>query len=288
MRIAVVGLGNMGQALAGALAAAGPLRAWNRTPRDLPALRARGVVLDRDLAETVAGSDLLLLIGLSYATTLETLRPLEARLAGKLLLPLCSGLPGEAEDFAAWAGARGARWMDVAIMGYPSDIGSERALFLHAGDPALFEELRPPLAPLGPRHRHVGAAAGAAKTFDNVLLARNYSWMLGYLQAAALAKASGLDTTLFTDVAMDLLGPLFRNIERAKGEIAAGRFAPATQAAVAVHRKALAVVLEMAAGGEAATPLLAEAAAAMDRAIAAGLGDREIAACYTAFLPPKA
>jgi 3-hydroxyisobutyrate dehydrogenase-like beta-hydroxyacid dehydrogenase len=286
MRIAVIGLGNMGRALASALAGAGrPVVGWNRTPHDYGALAAAGVAPEADLAGAVRQADLLLLVSLSYDTTRETLQPVAQQLAGKTLLLFCSGLPQDAEAFAAWANKQGARSADVAVMGYPSDVGSERALFLHAGDPALFAELQPVLAPLGPRHRHVGAAAGAAKTFDNVLLARNYAWMLSYLQAAALARASGIDTTLFTDVSMDLLGPLFRNIERAKGEIAAGSFAPATQAALTVHHKALSVVLAMAADSGARTPILNEAHAAMQRAIAAGYGDREIAACFTSFLP---
>jgi len=286
MRIAVIGLGNMGQALAAALAGGGrDVIGWNRTARDATALAAAGVTLQSDLAVAVREAELLLLVSLSYETTRATLRPVENGLAGKTLVPFCSGLPQEAEAFAAWAAAAGARSADVAVMGYPSDVGSERALFLHAAEPALFAELQPLLAPLGPRHRHVGAGAGAAKTFDNLLLARNYAWMLGYLQAAALARASGVDTTLFTDVAMDLLGPLFANIQRAKGEIAAGSFAPATQAALDVHRKALSVVLQMAAGSGARTPILTEAVAAMQHAIDAGHGDREIAACFTSFLP---
>ena len=281
MRIAVIGLGNMGGALASALARGGrDVVGWNRTAREAPV----GVPVQRDLPAAVHDADLLLLVSLSYDTTRETLRPVERDLAGKTVASFCSGLPQEAEAFADWATALGARSTDVAIMGYPSDIGSERALFLHAGDTQLFDELQALLAPLGPRHRHVGAGAGAAKTFDNLLLARNYAWMLGHLQATALARASGIDTTVFTDIAMDLLGPLFSNIQRAKREIAVGTFAPATQAALDVHHKAITVVLAMAAGTSARTPILKEIQDAMRRAIDAGHGDREIAACFTSFL----
>lgn len=284
MRIAVVGLGKMGKVMAAALAGDGrSVTGWNRTPRRDATLA--GVTVETDLGAAVRRADLLLLVSLDYDTTRATLHPVEAQLRGKTLVPFCSGLPREAEAFASWAQHLGARWADVAIMGYPSDVGSDRVLFLHAAEPALFAQLQPLLAPLGPRHRHVGAAPGAAKTFDNVLLARNYAWMLSYLQAAAVAKASGIDTTLFTDVAMDLLGPLFRNIQRAKSEIAAGSFPPATQAAVTVHHKALSAALTMAEDNGARAPILREVQAAMERAIAAGLGDREIAACFTAFLP---
>jgi len=286
MRIAVLGLGNMGQALTLALAGSGrDVRAWNRTLRDLPALATAGVRIETQPARALDDADLVLLITLSYASLAETLQPLADRLAQKILVPLCSGLPDDASAFAAWAAAQGARSLDVAIMGYPSDIGSERALFLHAGEISLFEQVRPQLAPLGPRHRHVGTAPGLAKTFDNALLARNYAWMMSYLQSAALAKAAGLDTTLFTDVAMDLLGPLFNNIQRAKAEIAAAHFAPATQASLAVHEKALSVVVAMARRCGARTPLLDEAHGVMSAALAAGAGDREIAACFTQFLP---
>ena len=276
MRIAVIGLGNMGRALAQALARDGrQVAGWNRSPR----------APQPDLAAVVREADMLLLVSLSYDTTRETLRPVDGDLAGKTVVSFCSGLPQEAESFAAWANGQGARAADVAVMGYPSDVGSERVLFLHAGEPELCATVQEQIAPVGPRHRHVGASLGGAKTFDNVLLARNYAWMMSYLQAAAIARASGIDTTLFTDVAMDLLGPLFSNIQRAKAEIAAGSFAPATQAALSVHQKALSVAAAMAAQNGASTPILAETLAAMKRAIAKGYGDREIAACFTSFLP---
>lgn len=284
MRIAVIGLGNMGRVMAAALAGGGrKVIGWNRTPRHDAALA--GVTVETDLGAAVDRADLLLLVSLDYDTTRATLRPVESQLGGKTLVAFCSGLPQEAEAFATWAQHLGAHWADAAIMGYPTDIGSDRVLFLYSGEPALFAKMQPLLAPLGSRHRHVGATPGAAKTFDNVLLARNYAWMLSYLQAAAVAKASGIDTTLFTDVAMDLLGPLFRNIQRSKAAIAAGSFPPATQAAITVHHKALSAALVMAEDNGARAPILREVQAAMEHAIAAGLGDREIAACFTAFLP---
>ena len=286
MRIAVIGLGNMGQALARTLAAGGrDVVAWNRTPRDLPDLVAAGVRIAPSLHGALTGADVVLLISLSYDTTDALLRPVAGKLKGKLLLQMCTGLPEEARRFAAWAGAQDAEVLDVGIMGYPSDIGSERMLLLFDGDKAMFDKVQPLLAPLGPRQRHVGRAPGLAKTYDNAILARNYAWMLSYLQSAAIAQACGLDTTLFTELAMDQLGPLYRNVDRAKQEIAAGGFRPATQASLAVHHKALGIVQQMAQQAGARTPILAKALAAMERAIAAGHGDREIAACFTAFLP---
>lgn len=282
MRIAVIGLGNMGKVIAAALAGGGQeVIGWNRTAREVPA----GVTLEPDLAAAVDNAELLLLASSTYDSTYDMLRPVESRLAGKTLVNFNSGLPQQAETFAAWATAAGARWDDAAIMAYPLDIGSDRALFLHACEPSLFAEIAPLLAPLGPRHRHAGSAPGACKILFNVLIARNYAWMMSYLQSAAIARASGVDTTVFTDIAMDLLGPLFGNIQRAKAEIAAGDFGPAKLAALAVHHQAAAAALEMATDVGARTPILTAVVNAMRQGIDAGLGDREIAACFTSFLP---
>lgn len=284
MRIAVAGLGNMGRALALALARGGrEVAIWNRTPRDVAELAAAGANPHGTLASAVADADVVLLVTRSYATSYDALKPLAGGFKGKTLVAATSGLPTEAKEFAAWATAEGARSLDMAIMGYPSDVGSDRILYLHSGEKALFNSLQPLMAPLGPRHRHVGADPGAAKTYDNVLLARSYSWMMGYLQATAIAKAAGLDTTEFTEISMGLLGPLFGNIERASKEIAAGRYAPAKEAALDVHHMALATVLEMARQAGARTPVLSEVHRAMATTIAAGMGDREVAACFTAF-----
>jgi len=288
MRIGIIGLGNMGQALGTALAKGGrKVVGWNRTPRDFPALSAAGATVHPKLETAAAEADVLLLVMLSYASTEEALRPLAGRLTGKILVQLCSGLPDEAAAFAAWAEGEGARSLDVAVLGFPSDIGSDRVLFVHSGDESLHRELLPHLAPIGPRHRHVGTAPGLAKTYDNVLLARNYAWMMSYLQAAALARAAGLDTTVYTEVAMSLLGPLYGNIERAAKEIATGRFAPAREASISVHHKAVAGILEVARRSGAAVPILAEVHGLMSSAIAHGAGDREIAACFPEFLRPR-
>jgi 3-hydroxyisobutyrate dehydrogenase-like beta-hydroxyacid dehydrogenase len=288
MRIGIIGLGNMGQALGTALAKGGrKVVGWNRTPRDFSALSAAGMPIHPHLEAAAAEADVLLLVSLSYASTEAMMQPLAGRLAGKILVQLCSGLPDEAAAFAAWAKGEGARSLDVAVMGFPSDIGSDRILFVHSGDEALHRELLPLLAPIGPRHRHVGTAPGLAKTYDNVLLARNYAWMMSYLQAAALARAAGLDTTVYTEVAMSLLGPLYGNIDRAAKEIATGRFAPAREASISVHHKAVAGILEVARRSGAAVPILAEVHGLMASAIAHGAGDREIAACFPEFLRPR-
>ena len=282
--ITVIGLGNMGQALARACCAAGHrVTGWNRTSRDFRSLETQGMTLAASAAQACESAEIVLLVSLDYASTRESLADAAGSLDGRTVLQCCSGLREEATGFAEWVQERGARTLDVAIMGYPSDIGSERVMFLHAGPRELFEQWQPVLTALGPRHRHVGTDPGLAKTFDAVLLARSYAWMMGYLQSAAIARAAGLDIDEFTDIAMSLLGPLFANIERARAEIAASTFGPAREASLAVHHKALAGVLELAHATGARTPLLEQVHAAMAGALARGDGDKEIAACFRGF-----
>ncbi|MGD9743692.1 MAG: NAD(P)-binding domain-containing protein, partial [Dongiaceae bacterium] len=67
MRIGIIGLGNMGQALGTALAKGGrKVVGWNRTPRDFPALSAAGATVHPQLETAAAEADLLLLVMLSY------------------------------------------------------------------------------------------------------------------------------------------------------------------------------------------------------------------------------
>lgn len=70
--------------------------------------------------------------------------------------------------------------------------GTPRAVFLHSGPRALYEEHRPVLATLGGTHTHLGEEIGRAATFDIALLDLYRTAMAGYAHAVAIARAEGV------------------------------------------------------------------------------------------------
>lgn len=283
---AVVGLGNMGQRIATCLSSEGrKITAWNRTPK---IFRDADFAVSTDLAQTILGAPVLLLVLSNYEAAKSCLQPHSKLLSGKTVVLFNSGLPDHAREVSAWIEEAGGTCIDAAILGYPADIGSERVMIFYAGNQDTVGKLTADLlAPLGTRQVSVGQDLGAAKNFDAALLCRNYLWMVSYLQSLALAKQLGLDGNQFTETALSLVGPLWGNIRRAQKEIEAGTYREAEQASISVHRSALDVVTAVAAKSLIQFPVLQAAYSSVIQAENAGLGDKEMAAVYTIFEPTE-
>jgi len=97
-RISVLGLGNMGTALARTvLSLSGRVTVWNRTPAKAATLVAAGATLAASAEEAVAASDVFVVCVGNYDQTNHMLSPC-ADLSGKTLLQLSSGTPEEAAE----------------------------------------------------------------------------------------------------------------------------------------------------------------------------------------------
>src|SRR2546430_7551036 len=92
--VTVVGTGNMGSALAGALLTAGhSVTVWNRTPERHEALRARGARGAPSLAEALRASEVIIICVLDYDVSHGLLdsEAASAASAGKNLVQLTTG-----------------------------------------------------------------------------------------------------------------------------------------------------------------------------------------------------
>ncbi|MBO2463620.1 NAD(P)-dependent oxidoreductase [Actinomadura violacea] len=185
---ALLGLGDMGTALARAWLAAGRTpTVWNRTPVRAEPLAAAGAVIAETAAAAVAGSDLVVVCLLDDASVREVLADVD--LAGKDLVDLTTGTPGEARARAAWAEERGARFLDGGIMAVPPMIGVEGsgAHILYSGSRELFDERRATLAvPAGTVY--VGEDPGFAALHDVALLSAMTGMFAGVAHAFALVR----------------------------------------------------------------------------------------------------
>jgi hypothetical protein len=201
MRISILGLGLMGQALVRTLVKAGhDVTTWNRTPREVDGLKPATTA-----GEAVEAGPLVIVCVLDYAATREILdgTPLD----GRVVLNLTNGRPAEAREMASWVAARGGEYLDGGIMAVPQMIGGPGALILYSGSKAAFDRYEQALSSLaGPRY--LGEDPGLAPLYDLAMLTGMYGQIAGFLEAAALiaseegggeGKGEGQSLTEFTE-----------------------------------------------------------------------------------------
>ncbi|MFI7291000.1 NAD(P)-dependent oxidoreductase [Streptomyces anulatus] len=269
--VTVIGLGQMGSALAATLLERGhTTTVWNRSAHRARALAERGAKLAATPEEAVAASPLIIVCVLDYDALHATLDPVAGDLAGKTLVNLTSGSPEQAQEVAEWARSHSADYLDGAIMTTPPGVGSPEMMFLYGGSRAAFETHRPTLAALGDP-LHLGTEPGLASLYDAALLGLMWSTMTGWLHGTALVGAEKIEATAFTPVAIRWLSAVTGFLTTYAAQVDAGRY-PGDDATVDVQIAAIDHLLHAAAarGLDNALPELLKAT--MERARDAGHG----------------
>lgn len=287
--VAILGLGKMGESIARQMAAMGnEVRGWNRSPKPLDIERAYRVEASPEAACTNAS--LIFIVTSDYAAASEVLDRIavDGHIAGKTIVSAPSGSPDQAMRFSERIQSAGGKALDCAMMGGPGDIGSERIYLLYAGDGVAFENARPLLLGLGPNQIYVSESVGVAKALDISLLARNYTWLFGYLQSLTLARAMGVDAMQFATLATEIVGPLQENVRRSTQTIVNAQYVSAQHASVDVHQAALARVIELSHSKGLMLSMLEECLVVLKQTAAAGYGGSDIAAAYPALLERSA
>jgi 3-hydroxyisobutyrate dehydrogenase-like beta-hydroxyacid dehydrogenase len=194
-KVAVIGLGRMGTALAGALARSGEtVTVWNRTAGRAAPLRDLGVSVAASVAEACASSEVVLVSLADYAASRALLDGdrVASALQGRILVQLTSGTPAEARELAEWATAHGVRYVEGKILGYPSAVGTPNAAIIYAGSATEFEAAKPVLAKLGGQPLHVGDDPGHAATLDAAVVLNMYSIYVANMVGRAMCEKQGI------------------------------------------------------------------------------------------------
>jgi 3-hydroxyisobutyrate dehydrogenase-like beta-hydroxyacid dehydrogenase len=101
--ISILGLGAMGTALAQTLLRKGhAVTVWNRTRSRAEPLAAAGATVAESPSEAIAASELTIVCVVDYAVARGILAQAEDALAGRELVNLTNGTPGDASQFGAW------------------------------------------------------------------------------------------------------------------------------------------------------------------------------------------
>ncbi len=196
--VTVVGLGNMGSALARALLRRGhPVTVWNRTAHRAQSLAAEGAAPASDLRAAVEASGVVVACVSTYDVFDQLFEPVSGALRGRVLVNLTTGTPGECRKTSGWTSSAGASYLSGAIMATPSLIGRPETLIFYAGTADAFEAARPLLAAFGGRAEYLGRDPGAAALYDLALLTMLYGAWYSYLHAHAVLRAAGVSAAQF-------------------------------------------------------------------------------------------
>ncbi|MDZ4265160.1 MAG: NAD(P)-binding domain-containing protein [Mycobacterium sp.] len=206
--VSVLGLGPMGQALAGALLAAGHrTTVWNRTESKAAPLLSRGAHWAPDPAHAVAGSDVTLINVVDHDAVDAVVGAAAEAVTGRVLIGLSSDTPDRARRTASLVSAAGGRYLDGAIMTPTEMIGTLDASLLFAGPGELFDATRAVLEALG-RATWLAEDHGCAAAFDMALLDVFWTSVGGFLHAVEVARAQGITPGELVPHALGIVGIL--------------------------------------------------------------------------------
>jgi 3-hydroxyisobutyrate dehydrogenase-like beta-hydroxyacid dehydrogenase len=271
VKVSVIGLGQMGAAIAAALVSAGyDVTVWNRTPGK----EVESTIVAPTAADAIAASPVALAVVSDYATV----RELFADAAGGALVNLATGTPEEAQEMAEWATARGVDYLDGAMLAVPQSVATPDAQFLYSGSTAVFDEYREVLDVVA-TSRYLGPDPTVAAVWDSALLGIGYSALLGYLHAAALLDTAGTSPSQFQPMVGQWLTTMAGLMAELGGEIEAGEYRDATSP-VGLNRWAVAKLVNTSlVRGVSAEPLTT-LRALLDRAVADGRADESVGSLY--------
>jgi 3-hydroxyisobutyrate dehydrogenase len=203
-RIAFLGLGRMGSAMASRLLERGyDVTVYNRTAKRAEPLVAAGAKLARTPCDACANAEAV--IGMtaddesSKTMWLGDDGALAARLAPETLAIECSTLSHDwAVELGRFVAERGLRYIDSPVTGLPQAAAAGELTLLVGAEAADLEAARPLLDALATRVLHFGAV-GAGTAYKLAINLIGSVQIASAAEGLALAERAGLDPKLVVD-----------------------------------------------------------------------------------------
>lgn len=222
--VGFIGLGTMGEPIAGKLLAGGiRLAVWNRSPAAVDRLVAAGAEAATSPQELIASCDVVLVMLLDEAALDATLRRTAGGLddlAGKTLVQLATTSPGYSAQLERDVLAAGGRYVEAPVSGSRLPAEAGELVGMVAGRPDAVDLIEPLLAPACARIVRCGAvpAAMTTKLVVNHFLITMVSTLA---ETFLLAQRAGVDAAIVREI-LDA-GPMASAVSRAKlAKLAAG------------------------------------------------------------------
>jgi len=193
MKVAFLGLGIMGHAMATNLAKAGhEVTVWNRTPGK----NVEGARSTASPAEAAQGVEVVWMC-LSDTSAVENVlfgpNGVESSLADGMIIADSSTIsPSATRHFAERVAGKGVKYVDSPVTGSKTGAESGTLIFIVGGDEATIEKLKPLYAAMGKKIFRIGETGKgqSAKIVMNLQIALIYE---GFAEALTLAAKLGVD-----------------------------------------------------------------------------------------------
>ncbi|MDE2305580.1 MAG: 3-hydroxyisobutyrate dehydrogenase [Gammaproteobacteria bacterium] len=204
MKIAFIGLGNMGAPMARNLLKAGhELAAYDVLPRNVEALAKAGARPAGSIGEAVAGVDLVITM-LPSSPHVRSVYDGEGGVfasapRGVTLIDCSTIDPHTAREVGARAAERGHPMADAPVSGGTNGAEAGTLTFMVGADEALFARIEPVLAQMGRKIVRCGESGTGqvAKICNNMLLAIS---MIGVAEAMSLGASLGIDPKVLAGI----------------------------------------------------------------------------------------
>ena len=286
--VAVIGLGNMGSALASALLSAGyQVSVWNRTASKAQPLVKKGAILASEPAEATNKSEFTIVCLFDHEAFVSVIQndAVAESLKGKRLLQLGVVTAEQSRQTGTWAKSHDIAYLEGSILGIPSSITAATATLICSGPKILYDDCLDTLSVFGTPHL-VSEVTGSAYDFDKIYYSFAYACLLGYIQGAALAEAGGVSIEAYTDIVTERLTKIVDPIKVYGAQIAR-RDHTGDQASLEAwadaHRKSLELCRDLQVDDTLPAALMQN----MDKAINAGYADQEMTAVFEILLPNR-
>lgn len=281
-RIAIIGVGLLGSAVASRLLAGGfAVAGYDSRPDQLKALEPRGLGAASSVKDAVTGAD-------AVFTILPSLETVEAAVVGAggilaslprpgTVIQMSTISPTLTRRLAEAAASAGLGFLDTPMSGTSSMVERGDCTIFAGGDAALVERCRPVFAAIGKRTIHVGpvGSASLAKLATNLLVALNTAALA---EALVLGVKGGLAPQALLDILKDSAGA--SKMVDVRGPLMVGhRFDP--QMKVELFLKDFRLMLEEGQRLGVALPLTSLAQQLCTATVAAGRGGEDLAAVIT-------
>jgi 3-hydroxyisobutyrate dehydrogenase-like beta-hydroxyacid dehydrogenase len=269
-RVGVIGLGNIGGAIAANLVADGDEVAV----ADLDPARVAAI-------EGATGGDIAAVAGASEITLTSLPAPEDvaavasawaaAAPAGAILLDLSTSSPATNQALAATLAATGHHFVEAPLTGGAIGARNRKLVFMVGGDDEPVAHCLPVLDRLGRATFHLGpVGAGTTMKLVNSLLAFTCTWVS--LEGLSLAAAAGLDLRTAVDVVRTGGATNFFIDRWVDGIGTRGR---PPEFALTLAAKDARLIEEIAAASDIPAPVAAAVSGVLADALARGLGDHD-------------
>jgi 3-hydroxyisobutyrate dehydrogenase-like beta-hydroxyacid dehydrogenase len=271
--LGVIGLGNIGAAVAANLLADGnAVTVYDVDASRISSLAAAGATPAASPAE-VAARAAVTLTSLPNARVMEevTQRWLESAAADSVLIDLTTNAPATVRSVGALVARKGCHLLEAPLTGGAPGAKARMLVFMVGGQQSIYERCRPLLDRLGRASFYLGPLGlGNVAKLVNSLMAFTATW--ASLEGLALAAKAGVDLRTMIDVIRTGGAGNFFTDRMVDGINERGR---PTSFSLALAAKDAGLLLEVGREVGVPMPVAAEVAQAFVAAVGAGLGDRD-------------